>query len=118
VLKGDVVHANSYIDETKPILERRIRRMVLPNAWSENPTPRICRFVSNIRVTSESDDVFAVASSLLLYRSRLAHDGRFITGARSDLIRRADSPVGWRLLRREVQLLDAVIETHNLSIIF
>jgi 3-phenylpropionate/cinnamic acid dioxygenase small subunit len=111
-------HANSFLDETKVALERRIRRMALPNAWSEHPPPRTCRFVSNVRVTSMPDEVFAVASSLLVYRSRLANDGRLIAGARRDRIRRTDGPSGWRLLRREVQVLDAVIEANHLSVIF
>jgi 3-phenylpropionate/cinnamic acid dioxygenase small subunit len=112
------VHANSYIDETKAALERRIRRLGLPTAWSEQPPTRTCRFVSNVRVVPEGEHLFSVASSLLVYRSRLAHDGRLIAAARLDHLRRVDSDCGWRLRRREVRLMDAVIGMHNLSIIF
>ena len=116
---GDgIVHANTYMDENKAALERRVRRLGLPTAWSEHPPTRTCRFVSNVRVAPEGVGLFRVASSLLVYRSRLDHDGRLIAAARLDQVRRVESDCGWRLRRREVRLLDTVIGMHNLSIIF
>jgi 3-phenylpropionate/trans-cinnamate dioxygenase subunit beta len=115
--EGGIVHSNSYMDETKAALERRVRRLALPTAWSEHPPTRTCRFVSNVRVVPEAEGLFTVASSLLVYRSRLAHDGQLIAAARLDHIRRVDTDCGWRLRRREVRLLDTVIGMHNLSII-
>jgi 3-phenylpropionate/cinnamic acid dioxygenase small subunit len=115
---GDPRHANTFVDETKETLERRVRRMALPNAWSEQPPARTCRFVSNVRIAPSPTDVLEVTSSLMVYRSRLAQDGLLFVGARHDRLRRSSHAPGWRLLRREVHVLDAVIMANHLGILF
>ena len=68
---------------------------------------------------SETDvpDVFAVRLNYLLYRAQKERDETFYVGMRVDKVRRLPGNE-WRLLAREIVLDQAVIASHNLSVLF
>ena len=61
--------------------------------------------------------MFAVRVNYLLYRAQKERDETFYIGTRFDKVRRLDGEQ-WRLLAREIVLDQAVITSHNLSVLF
>jgi 3-phenylpropionate/cinnamic acid dioxygenase small subunit len=86
-------------DETKASLALRIRRLGTGLAWSETPTTRTRRFVTNVAAGDEVDGIVPVRSNFLLFRSRDFSDESFLVGCREDRWSRAD---GWRLCERKI----------------
>ena len=105
-------------NDNKDQLERRIARLETGMAWAEEPPSRTRHLISNLQV-SETDvpDVFAVRLNYLLYRAQKERDETFYVGMRMDKVRRLPGD-GWRLLEREIVLDQAVITSHNLSVLF
>jgi len=105
-------------NDNKDQLERRIARLETGMAWAEEPPSRTRHLISNLQV-SETDqpDVFAVRLNYLLYRAQKERDETFYVGTRVDKVRRLPDDT-WRLLAREIVLDQAVITSHNLSILF
>ena len=105
-------------NDNKDQLERRIARLETGMAWAEEPPSRTRHLIDNLQI-SETDqpDVFAVRLNYLLYRAQKERDETFYVGTRIDKERRL--PVDeWRLLAREIVLDQAVITSHNLSVLF
>lgn len=105
-------------NDNKDQLERRIARLETGMAWAEEPPSRTRHMISNLQV-SETDqpDVFRVRLNYLLYRAQKERDETFYVGTRVDKVRRLPGDE-WRLLEREIVLDQAVITSHNLSILF
>lgn len=105
-------------NDNKDQLERRIARLETGMAWAEEPPSRTRHMISNLQV-SETDqpDVFAVRLNYLLYRAQKERDETFYVGTRMDKVRRLPGDE-WRLLEREIVLDQAVITSHNLSVLF
>jgi len=105
-------------NDNKDQLERRIARLETGMAWAEEPPSRTRHMLSNLQV-SETDqpDVFAVRLNYLLYRAQKERDETFYVGTRVDKVRRLPDNT-WRLLAREIVLDQAVITSHNLSVLF
>ena len=74
--------------------------------------------ISNLQV-SETDvpDVFRVRLNYLLSRAQKERDETLYVGMRVDKVRRLPGDE-WRLLEREIVLDQAVISSHNLSVLF
>lgn len=87
-------------------------------ARAEEPPSRTRHLISNLQI-SETDvpDVFAVRLNYLLYRAQKERDETFYVGTRVDKVRRLPGDE-WRLLAREIVLDQAVITSHNLSVLF
>ena len=105
-------------NDNKDQLERRIARLETGMAWAEEPPSRTRHLISNLQI-SETDvpDVFAVRLNYLLYRAQKERDETFYVGTRVDKVRRLPGDE-WRLLAREIVLDQAVITSHNLSVLF
>jgi 3-phenylpropionate/cinnamic acid dioxygenase small subunit len=109
----------AFFDEDKDSLSRRITRLDTGMAWAEDPPSRTRHLFTNIRVVpTEAADEFEVHANYLLYRTRLEHDVEFFVGARSDVLRRVDDGVGWRIARRKVILDQSTLNAKNLSMFF
>jgi 3-phenylpropionate/trans-cinnamate dioxygenase subunit beta len=106
------------INDTKDQLERRIARLETGMAWAEEPPSRTRHLISNCQI-SETDipNVFAVRVNYLLYRAQKERDETFYVGTRFDKVRRLEDD-NWRLLERDIVLDQAVITSHNLSVLF
>ncbi|BCA38608.1 3-phenylpropionate/cinnamic acid dioxygenase subunit beta [Kluyvera ascorbata] len=105
-------------NDNKDQLERRIARLETGMAWAEEPPSRTRHLISNLQV-SETDqpDVFSVRLNYLLSRAQKERDETFYVGTRVDKVRRLPGDE-WRLLAREIVLDQAVISSHNLSVLF
>ena len=105
-------------NDTKDQLERRIARLETGMAWAEEPPSRTRHLISNCQV-SETDipNVFAVRVNYLLYRAQKERDETFYVGTRFDKVRRLEDD-NWRLLERDIVLDQAVLTSHNLSVLF
>lgn len=103
-----------WIDETKDLMEIRVAKLRTGKAWAEEPPSRTRRFVTNIEVASDGDDVLLVRSNLLLVRSRRDRDREMIVAARRDRWQRTDE--GLRLAERHVTLDDATLVVDNMSL--
>ena len=105
-------------NDNKDQLERRIARLETGMAWAEEPPSRTRHLISNLQI-SETDvpDVFAVRLNYLLYRAQKERDETFYVGMRIDKVRHLPGDE-WRLLEREIVLDQAVITSHNLSVLF
>ena len=84
-------------NDTKDQLERRIARLETGMAWAEEPPSRTRHY--------------------LLYRAQKERDETFYVGTRFDKVRRLEDD-NWRLLERDIVLDQAVITSHNLSVLF
>lgn len=108
-----------HLNETYGSLASRVARGETKYAWAEDPPSRLRHFVSNIQVRPhpDGDDLLAVKSNILIYRTRQAQTTpQLLSGARLDTLRRESGD--WKLLVRVVHLDLTVIGTHNLSLFF
>lgn len=105
-----------YHDNYRSIMGRIMRLTETRSAWAEDPPSRTRRMVSNVQVfKTDREDEFAVVSNLLMTRSRFdSPDMDLISGERHDILRAAGT--GFKLVRREVILDQAVLGTPNLAI--
>lgn len=116
--KGKQPPTTWIFNDNKDQLERRIARLETGMAWAEEPPSRTRHMVSNIQITeTDQADVFAVRVNYLLYRAQKERDETFYIGTRIDKVRCLDGEQ-WRLLAREIVLDQAVITSHNLSVLF
>ena len=116
--KGKQPPTTWIFNDNKDQLERRIARLETGMAWAEEPPSRTRHMVSNIQITeTDQADVFAVRVNYLLYRAQKERDETFYIGTRIDKVRRLDGEQ-WRLRAREIVLDQAVITSHNLSVLF
>ncbi|WP_114194580.1 3-phenylpropionate/cinnamic acid dioxygenase subunit beta [Edaphovirga cremea] len=106
-------------NDSKSQLERRVARLETGMAWAEEPPSRTRHIISNCMI-SETDlpDVLSVRVNYLLTRSQKERDEMIYVGTRTDLLRRRSTTEGWGLCGREIILDQAVITSHNLSVLF
>lgn len=95
------------VDDNRPELELRIRRLLEPTAHTEAPRPSACRLVSN--VVLEDAASWQVRSKLVMHEFRRREFGRddyrlFCATVRHRLRPEGDS---FRILAKRVDLFDA-----------
>lgn len=103
-------------DDTIDILQTRVKRLADGDAWAEEPPTRTRRIVSNIRVKPHEEDGYRVESNFILYCSRRERDEYSYIGSKVDLLRRGDSPIGWKVTKRTIQLEQSVLLAPNISV--
>ena len=106
-------------NDNKFQLERRIARLETGMAWAEEPPSRTRHLITNCQI-SETDtaDEFDVRVNYILYRAQKERDETFYVGTRFDRVRRQTADDNWRLMERNIVLDQAVITSHNLSVLF
>jgi 3-phenylpropionate/cinnamic acid dioxygenase small subunit len=97
----------SYIDDNRPELELRIRRLLEPNAHTETPRPSACRVISNIVVEDAAE--YVVRSKLVMHEFRRRDFGRDDYRLFCGTVRHALRPQGdsFRIRWKRVDLFDA-----------
>ncbi|MSP42951.1 MAG: 3-phenylpropionate/cinnamic acid dioxygenase subunit beta [Alphaproteobacteria bacterium] len=106
-------------DDTKATINLRIKRLETGQAWAEEPPSRTRHMISNVRAApSDMADAYVTHSYFHLYRSRLERQVDHLVGARTDLIRRSTTPLGWEIVKRDIILDQATIHSNNLSMFF
>jgi 3-phenylpropionate/cinnamic acid dioxygenase small subunit len=112
--------ADSFLDgmdhfsEDRYSLVKRVERFETDHAWTEDPPSRTRRFVTNVRVWYDGDEVVA-KSYLLLFRSR--GDTRqpdWVSAERIDRLRRTDG--GFQIAARFIAVDESVLRTQNLAV--
>lgn len=113
---GEFLEDFAHFDETREMLEMRVRRLGTRAAWAEEPPSRTRHFVSNVRVSrSQTESEYLVRANLLLYRNRgdsPHHD--LLSAERHD--RLVLETGGWRIRERIIYLDQTTLGTLNLSI--
>lgn len=111
----DVVEEIGLFDETKKSLGLRVARLATDVAWAEDPPSHTRRFVTNIRIAAEGEEL-VVRSNLMLFRSRGDH-GAFdlIACERTDRLR-PDGEGSFRIAARRILVDQASLGTKNLGI--
>lgn len=100
-------------------LERRVARLETGMAWAEEPPSRTRHLVTNLRVlTTDTPGEYEAHVNYALYRSQKERDETFYVGRRIDRVRRVEGAQGWQVCRREITLDQAVLTSHNLSVLF
>lgn len=108
-----------HFEETKSTLFTRIRRIGTGMVLSEDPPPRMRRFVSNVRVVNTtSDGNHEVKCLFVLHRTRLDWQLDVFHGGRTDTLRRADNAYGWQIVRRTIHLDQSLVPSYNLNMFF
>lgn len=105
-------------NETKYTLERRVARVETGMAWAEEPMSRSRRFVSNVRILSQSGDEVELACNFMIHRAARGIEHYTWYGTRRDRLRRVPTGAGWHLVRRELELDEFVLRSANISILF
>jgi 3-phenylpropionate/cinnamic acid dioxygenase small subunit len=108
-----------HFEETKRTLGIRLKRLGTGLVPSEEPAPRVRRFVSNVRVTGISaTGEHEVQCLFVVHRARLDWQRDIFHGARTDTLRRADTELGWRIARRVIHLDVGLVPSYNLNTLF
>ncbi|WP_435182604.1 aromatic-ring-hydroxylating dioxygenase subunit beta [Halobellus sp. EA9] len=108
-----------YFNEDYGSLKARVERFDSEYAWAERPPTRTRRYVTNVRVTRDdedlADDELFVESNLLVYISRGDSDEHtFYSARREDVLRRRGDD--FEIADREIRLDQTVLSTDNVSI--
>lgn len=98
----------SYFDETKDILEGRVRQINTGVHWAEEPVSRFVHIITNIEITRDGGDEVEVASKFFVYQNRLADEVNHFVGRRYDLLRR-DSVTDFKIVKRTIILAQNVL---------
>jgi 3-phenylpropionate/trans-cinnamate dioxygenase subunit beta len=111
----------SYVmDDGKSGLEVRVARLETGMAWAEEPPSRTRHLVTNVRIApTEQPDLLVVRSNFLVLRCQKERDVIQYVGTRVDRLRRtSEAPSSWIVLRREIFMDQATMQTHNLTVFF
>ena len=111
-----VASGYSHFDETYGSLAFKVKRLLDPMAWSENPGSRTRRMISNLRAFELADGEFGAITNLVVFRNR-GDDTHFdiISCQRTDTLRRAEGG-SFRLARSIILFDQATLNTPNLAI--
>lgn len=111
----DVVEEIGLFDENKKSLGLRVARLATDVAWAEDPPSHTRRFVTNIRIAEDGDEL-VVRSNLMLFRSRGDH-GAFdlVACERTDRLRARDDG-GYEIAGRRIVVDQASLGTKNLGV--
>lgn len=97
------IEQGGHFAENKLSLSLRVKKIRLRNSWSEDPRTRTRLIVTNtIGRPMENRGEFRAVSNFQYYRSRMSRDTNVLVGKRVDLLREADTPLGFELFRREI----------------
>ncbi|MBW1884023.1 MAG: aromatic-ring-hydroxylating dioxygenase subunit beta [Deltaproteobacteria bacterium] len=104
-----------YYDDTKPLLEARVRRFLESSAaWVEDPPARTRRFISNVRVWIDEDGDRYVRANYLILRNHMDQpDYEIISAERRDRLRHVDGAL--KLSKRHIYCDQTLMRGQNLA---
>lgn len=106
-------------DDTYAMIKGRVRKLGTDVSWSENPASKTRHLVSNVIIgIGEEPGTYEVDSAFITYRNRAERQVDIWAGERRDLIRRADTPLGFKIAKRTILLDQTTLLANNLSIFF
>jgi 3-phenylpropionate/cinnamic acid dioxygenase small subunit len=98
----------SYFDETKDILEGRVRQINTGVHWAEEPVSRFEHLITNVEILEAEGDTVQVATKFFVYQNRLADEVQLFCGRRYDLLRR-DPETTFKIVKRKILLAQNVL---------
>ena len=98
----------SYFDETKDILEGRVRQINSGVHWAEEPVSRFEHLISNVEIVDVQGDNVYVDSKFFCYQNRLADEVQLFVGRREDMLRR-DAVTDFKLVKRKIIVAQSVL---------
>lgn len=107
----------AHFEENFDTLRRRVDRLNSTVAWTEQPSARTRRVVSNVRVEAGiRDDEVSVKSNFVLHGNRLDDEEFMFTGERQDVLKRVyDS---FQIVGRRILMDQAIIRASSVSVLF
>lgn len=106
----------AFFDDSKPVLESRVNKLLSGTAWAEDPPSRTRHLVTNVLVAEDRGEELDVRSNFILYRTRLKSEETTWIGSRHDTLRRTVE--GLRIAKRHIFLEQTVLLSQNLSNFF
>ncbi len=118
-IAGD--NETAWFDNTKDLLERRVKQIMTGIHWAEEPLSRVRHLVSNIRLPAPvtrvgKGETIEVRSNFFVYRNRLETEVDIMVGCREDVLRRVNG--SFQIAARKVILDQNVLLAKNLSFFF
>jgi ethylbenzene dioxygenase beta subunit len=106
----------AYFDDDLLNLRRRVTRFMHDTAWAEDPPTRAVHTISNVEaeLTAKHDEIQAY-SAFVVVRGRNERDESWLSGRRSDLLRRGEDGL-LRLAERQITITEAVLLAKNLNV--
>ena len=109
--------AGYIFNDTRERLALRINRLQSGYVWAEDPPNFVRRVVSNVAIEDSSQQLEkTVYSVIVIHRSRIDSERRFLIAGRQDLWRKVDGE--WRLAKREITLDHSTVPDTNLNVFF
>ncbi|MEQ8857972.1 MAG: 3-phenylpropionate/cinnamic acid dioxygenase subunit beta [Pseudomonadales bacterium] len=108
---------SAWFDETRASIDVRLKRLETGMAWAEEPPSRVRHLITNVTIDDPGEPL-TVRSCFHVYRSRLERQVDQFTGERTDVLRRAGTPLGWALVSRRIVLDQSTLLSNNLSLFF
>jgi 3-phenylpropionate/cinnamic acid dioxygenase small subunit len=110
-----------WFEDDKWTLSKRVEQIRTGVHWAEEPLSRVTHVVSNVQVLTASPSVedaaeVDVGARFIVYQNRVEYEENFFVGKRVDTLRRADTALGWELVRRDITLDQNVLLAKNLTI--
>lgn len=106
----------AFFDDTKQILESRVKKLLSGTAWAEDPPSRTRHIITNIVVSEDRGEELDVRSNFLLYRTRLKSEELTWIGSRKDVLRRSEG--SFLIAKRHIYLEQTLLLSQNLSNFF
>ena len=107
----------AFFDETKPLIEERVRKLETPYSWAEDPPSRTRHMTSNLRIIGRpKENEVETSCNFILYRGRLARHEDMWVGRRQDTVRFEND--SWKIARRHIFLDQVSLLAKNLSVFF
>lgn len=106
----------AFFDDTKMLLEARVKKILSGTAWAEDPPSRTRHVITNIIVTEDRGDELDARSNFILYRTRLKSEEITWIGSRKDVLRR--NGASFLIAKRHIFLEQTLLLSQNLSNFF
>lgn len=108
----------AYFDDVKPVLEMRVRKLLQPSAWAEDPPSRTRHSITNVRIAERDDGLLDVRSHFIVYQNRSERRTDLFVGEREDVLRPVEGPLGFEIARRRILLDQATLNAPMLTSFF
>lgn len=98
----------AHFDESKDILEGRVRQINSGVHWAEEPVSRFEHLISNVEIVDIAGDEIGVNSKFFCYQNRLQDEVQMFVGRREDRLRR-DPDTGFKIAKRTIIIAQSVL---------
>ena len=110
----------NWFDEGKATLKLRVKQITSGVHWVEEPSPRVCRVISNIHAiratpSREDPEQISVKYRILIHRNKLEDSTDVFAGKRDDVLRRVNGH--WKICKRTMLLDQSVLLSATLPFV-